>query len=180
MTHKHKAEFECNHCNTFFRTRMDLNRHSKEIHKQRFKHCRNYPINNCEYDSDCNFYHIVLNQDEHICFKCGDVFTSKTNLVNPIKSVHVQETWKRFQDNKYSFGEKRFFLHINKIVAPNAKIVGTPLPGSPRWNTDFPAKLTMGQSPVVGLTQQMKMILQQNIARIAKSCTENISSVVKF
>ena len=55
----HKT-FECNLCNTLFKTRKDFNIHCKDIHKMAFKPCRNFPNKNCEYDSECNFYHIIL------------------------------------------------------------------------------------------------------------------------
>ena len=109
MTHKYKAEFECNLCNTFFRTRKDLNIHSKDIHNKIFKPCRNFPSKNCEYDSECHFYHIILSQGEHICFTCSDVFNGKTPLLHHMKSAHGQEICKRFKDNKCHFGDKCFF-----------------------------------------------------------------------
>ena len=109
LTYKYKAELECNLCNTFFRTRKDLNIHSKEIHNKNFKPCRNFPSKNCEYDSECLFYHVILNQGDHICYKCGDIFNGKTHLLNHIKSEHGQEICKRFQDNKCSFGNRCFF-----------------------------------------------------------------------
>ena len=105
MIHK---KFECNLCNTLFKTRKGLNIHSKEIHNKKFKLCRNFPSKNCEYDSECTFQHIILNQGEHICFKCGDVYKSKTLLLNHIKSDHGQETCKRFLQNNCTFGERCF------------------------------------------------------------------------
>ena len=129
MTHKSKAEFECNLCNTFFRTRKDLNIHSKDIHNKTFKPCRNFPSKNCEYDSECHFYHIILNQGEHICFTGSDVFNGKTPLLHHISSVHGQEICKRFKDNKCHFGDKCFFKHINTQahhVTRNAQSVRIP------------------------------------------------------
>ena len=122
-THKNVTEYECKLCNNYFETRNDLNIHSKETHKWTYKPCRNFPSKNCEYDSECNFNRIILNQGEHTCFKCGDVFSSKTPLLKHIKSVHGEETCKRFQDNKCSFGEKCFFKHVITHAQPVANIL---------------------------------------------------------
>ena len=58
MIHK---KIECNLCNTFFNTRKNLNVHRHETHRKIYKPCRNFPSKNCEYDSECSFYHVILN-----------------------------------------------------------------------------------------------------------------------
>ena len=155
-------KFECNLCNTLFKTRKDLNIHSKEAHNKKFIPCRNFPSKKCEYDSECSFLHIILNQGEHVCFKCGDVFKNKTLMVNHIKSDHGQETCKRFQENKCSFGEKCFYRHIL-----NARSVRTPQESSVPTSPHTITPQVFQQAPtswnrVVGPQIQSEMIMNMN------------------
>ena len=105
MIHK---KFECNLCNTFFNTRKDINVHKHETHRKIYKPCRDFPSKNCEYGRECSFYHVILNQGDYICFKCGDIFKKKSHLLDHIKSDHGQETCKRFQEDKCTFGDRCF------------------------------------------------------------------------
>ena len=161
MDINHKT-FECNLCNTLFKTRKDFNIHCKDIHKMAFKPCRNFPNKNCEYDSECNFYHIILKQGEHICFKCGDVFDNKTLLLNHIKTDHGQETCKRFQENKCTFGERCFYKHII-----NARIVRTQQEPSVSTTPHVTTQQVFQQAPtswsrVVGSQNNSDMLLNMN------------------
>ena len=107
------AQFKCNLCQLEFRNQKETNMHNRNIHRKSFKPCRNFPTNYCEYDSECNFFHIVLNQGEHVCYKCGDVLSNKTLLMKHITKDHGEEICKKFLDNKCQFGEKCLFRHTN-------------------------------------------------------------------
>ena len=155
-------KFECNLCNTLFKTRKDLNIHSKEVHNKKFKPCRNFPSKNCEYDSECTFQHIILNQGEHICFKCGDVLNNKTLLLNHIKSDHGQETCKKYQENNCNFGERCFYRHII-----NARNVRTPQQQSASPTPHVTAQQVFQQAPtfwnsVVGPQNNSDTIINLN------------------
>ena len=56
-----QTEFKCIPCKTKFRTKQAMNKQKKETYKMYYKPCQNFPLNNCEYDDECNFYHIILN-----------------------------------------------------------------------------------------------------------------------
>ena len=110
-----QATFKCTPCQLDFRNQREMNIHNRNIHRKSFKPCRNFPSNNCEYDSDCNFYHVILEQGEHICYKCADVFKDKTLLMNHISKEHGQEICKKFLENKCHFGYKCLLRHLYKM-----------------------------------------------------------------
>ena len=154
-------KIECNLCNTIFKSRKDLNTHSKETHNKNFEPCRNFP-NNCEYDSECHFDHIILNQGEHVCFKREDVFKNKTLMLNHIKSDHGQEICKRFQENKCTFGERCFYRHIL-----NARNVRTSQEPSVSPTPHVTTQQVFQQAPtswsrVVGSQNNSDMLLNMN------------------
>ena len=141
-----QTELTCIPCKTKFRTKHAMKKHKKETHKISYKPCRNFPQNNCEYDNECNFSHIILNQGQHICYKCGDILESKTYLLKHITSVHGEEICKRFLDNKCSYGERCFFKHIarpaqiveNNLQAPQYRpqvFYNLPVPGQQNLQT---------------------------------------------
>ena len=110
-TKNNHATFKCNMCDLNFRNQREVNTHNKNIHRKSYKPCRNFPTNNCEYDSECHFDHIILNQGEHVCYKCGEVSKNKTLLMKHISIEHGEEICKKFLDNKCQFGNKCMFKH---------------------------------------------------------------------
>ena len=82
-----EAPHKCNTCDMPFTTKKELTTHITQSHKN-FKPCRSFATSTCEYDEDCWFNHIILADNEHICFKCGKVENSKTDLMKHIKTIH--------------------------------------------------------------------------------------------
>ena len=114
MSHTNQTELTCNLCKLKFRNKLQLNAHMVSKHRRTYKPCRNFP--NCEYDSECSFYHIVLKQGEHICYKCADVFNNKTLLLKHIASVNGEEPCQKFKANKCTIGNTCFFKHVETNV----------------------------------------------------------------
>ena len=55
-------------------------------------------------------------QGDHICYKCADVFNSKTLLLKHIASVNGEEPCQKFKANKCTIGNKCFFKHVETNV----------------------------------------------------------------
>ena len=77
-----QRKFTCTCCNRKFKTKQTFNKHNKEVHRTSYNPCRNFPLNKCEYDVECNFYHVILNQGQHICYKCGEKSDNKTIIMS--------------------------------------------------------------------------------------------------
>ena len=105
-----ERSFRCNFCALTFGTKQELNQHKKQNHRT-FKPCKNYATNNCEFDSDCLYNHVALKEGEFICFRCGDRFHVKRNLVNHIQTIHGHIQCRKFKDNNCTFGNKCLFKH---------------------------------------------------------------------
>ena len=106
---------KCYTCDTEFSNQDDLKRHIKEEHKT-YRPCPKFQRSQCDYDDECDLRHIVLNQGEHICFKCGIIETSKTELFKHITKKHGDIPCHKFQTNQCDFGSSKcMFSHkVNK------------------------------------------------------------------
>ena len=60
---------------------------------------------------NATFTILSLNRVNTFSLSVKMFFDNKTFLLNHIKSDHVQETCKRFQENKCNFGERFFYRH---------------------------------------------------------------------
>ena len=76
----------CNSCNIACNSNNALNKHIKDHHKSHTP-CRDYVSNSCDYDSDCKYNHIKLQENEHICYTCGE----QTFIIKDLMS-HIKET----------------------------------------------------------------------------------------
>ena len=154
-----QREFTCTRCNRKFKTKQTFNKHNKEVHRTSYKPCRNFPLNKCEYDGECNFYHVILNQGQHICYKCGEKSDNKTLMMKHIISEHGDEECKRYLENKCTYGEKCFFKH-KRTIAQN---VTTNLQVPPQYNPQVFYNLpNTGQQPLVIEDQEQKMFRMMN------------------
>ena len=64
-----------------------------------YKPCKNYQTDNCN-TSPCRFNHTKLNTGQEICYKCGDKFSSKTDIIHHIKTQHGNTICHKFLQNK--------------------------------------------------------------------------------
>ena len=132
-----------------FPSKNDLNGHIKETHKTH-KPCNKFPGNRCEYDDDeCRYRHIILQQGEHICYKCGEITTSRTNIMNHIKEIHGNILCHKFLLNKCTYFSRCLYSHSG---TPGQCVERTPAremvtPSAP-LEEDFPSLPT--SSPMVG------------------------------
>ena len=139
-----------------------MNIHNNTRHNKSSKPCRNFQTSNCEYDSECDLLHSILNQGEHICYKCGDILGNKTFLMTHISREHGEEPWKKFAANKCTFGNMCLFKHILKPV----NIV-------PQHKRDFHERPT-GQigSPGVGMPTMSQQIQNKNQPHIPQEMVQ--------
>ena len=92
--------FKCNRCGKSLGDKSEMNKHMNDAHKT-YKPCSKFAADKCE-TSQCRFCHIKLPQNQHICFKCGKIFMSKTDIIHHIKQKHGKEICHRFLLNECS------------------------------------------------------------------------------
>ena len=87
----------------------------KHKHKS-YKPYKHFANNECEYEGGCRFSHKILQRGQPVCYKYGDILSSKTELIRHIRSEHGNEVCKKFKENDCDYGSKCLFQHINGIV----------------------------------------------------------------
>ena len=110
----HETENICKTCNKNCSSKAELDNHIYENHMS-YKPCKNFPTNNCEYDDECRYRHVILKQGEQLCYKCGDKFSGKSFLLNHIKNMH-NDPCRKHIEGKCSYGTRCVFKHIAKIA----------------------------------------------------------------
>ena len=158
-TQNTKSLFKCDMCKINFKSQRDINVHDVNKHKKSYKPCRNFSMNNrCEFDSECNFQHIKLKQGDHICYKCGDIFSNKTLLIKHISSEHGEEPCRRFAENKCTFGYRCHFKHV-MTPAQNVAI-GLQNQPSQEAPSVFSQPPTTGKALMVGQEKMYQLMNQ--------------------
>ena len=107
----------CNSCNIACNNRNELNKHIKERHTSH-KPCREYATNSCQYQSDCNYKHIKLKENEHICYTCGVIVPTIKDLMIHIKEIHGSQPCTKFARGKCDRNSRCWYSH-NKLPAIN-------------------------------------------------------------
>ena len=166
--HRNENEgFRCNICNIHFTSKNELNSHKKESHIT-YKPCNKYQSKRCEYDSECNFSHVILKENEQICYKCGDIVTSKTELYNHLKQKPGQTPCHKFQQNTCSYSSQDcLYRHtMNNHAQRNHNAASQPVnrdfqnihqsPAPPEWPTIGGRKKTI--IPNEEILKRMMMI----------------------
>ena len=75
-----------------------------------YKPCRNLP--NCQFKDQCLFNHNQIKDNEFICFQCGKIFTSISDLMNHRKATHKKNMCIRFKNKICDFtNDKCWFSH---------------------------------------------------------------------
>ena len=98
-----ESSIKCNICGMRFNDKRDLRVHIKDAHKS-FKPCRDFANGGCESSSEsCRYNHIVLSENDHICFKCGHTTTTKTLLMSHVKELHGNIPCTNFQKSECRF-----------------------------------------------------------------------------
>ena len=171
-----EATHKCKMCQQAFKSRRELNSHIRTNHKS-FKPCRDFANNRCGYDGECWFNHVILDENTHICFKCGKVETTKTLLMNHIKNNHGDIPCVKFRNNTCRFSS-------------NACIFSHELPHEPRTNAfsthlnreaDFPQAWQV-QPPdqctdiIKKVISALPMILEQVLPQIIPQLVRQIQN----
>ena len=74
LKRKH-GKYICNKCNISCNSKHELRQHIQDNHTSH-KPCKYFQTASCEYDDECQFKHIKLKKDEHVCYTCGVVTTA--------------------------------------------------------------------------------------------------------
>ena len=118
-----------------------------------------------EYDNECHFHHVILNQGEHICYKCGEICNNKTLLMRHITSEHGKEQCKKIAAGSSNFGDRCLFKHTNIIVQ---NVLISPNQETPQVFQNIPTtdqQLMVGQEERV-LLQTMKQLMNQMMRKM--------------
>ena len=78
-------QITCKNCEQVFDEKNKLRKHMKDQHPS-FKPCKNYP--ECSYGDQCDFYHIIMDENTLICWECGQIFSEKSALMMHRKTSH--------------------------------------------------------------------------------------------
>ena len=126
MTTAHKkpeATIKCNQCDSICQDRKELNKHMRKDHET-YKPCLKFKDDKCE-AIDCRFRHIKLKVNEEICYKCGYICTSKTNIINHIKDAHGNEICHKSVSNQCSRSrEQCLYKHPIQETTPRSQKQG--------------------------------------------------------
>ena len=110
---EHEDTIKCNQCEKICQDREDLNNHIMKDHKT-YKPCIKFAVDKCQ-ETKCRFPHVKLKGKEEICYKCGHMCTSKTDLINHIKDNHGNEICHKFLSNQCGRSSaKCIFKHQTK------------------------------------------------------------------
>ena len=85
------VQVPCKKCKENFMGKHELRKHISAKHPT-FKPCKNYrgpsDENSCSFGSKCDFNHIVVEDGSYICWECGQLFTSRGELMSHRKHTH--------------------------------------------------------------------------------------------
>ena len=113
--------YKCNLCEQICQYMKDINSHMIKDH-QTYKPCVKFEANKCGEASKCRFRHIKLKESEEICYKCGQICTSKTDIINHIKDIHGNEVCHIFLSNQCSRSSAQcIYKHHTKDTLPKSQ-----------------------------------------------------------
>ena len=124
------GDYTCTKCYFQTNTKKSLNTHLKLKHRT-FKPCHKFKENKCEYDDDCLYNHTLIQEKQHICYRCGETFTSKTTLMNHIKAKHGHIQCRKFQNNQCPFTNETCLFNHTAMENKKDDSVFRPVPQNP-------------------------------------------------
>ena len=173
--------FRCNICSIHLTSKIELNNHKNEAHKT-YRPCNKYPYKKCEYDSECHFVHTILKENEHMCYKCGDIVKTKTGLYNHIKQNHGHIPCYKFQQNCCDYSSQDCLYkhimnnHTQRVhnVAPRVINEDFQNTGQPRAPPEWPTigARTKTMSPNEEILKRMIM-LEESLRDLKKLVIQN-------
>ena len=75
-----EPQVKCNRCGLEFPNKNEIENHLMVDHKT-YRPCKKFAEDNCKKDK-CRFPHIKPQQGQEVCYQCGNIFMSKTDLIN--------------------------------------------------------------------------------------------------
>jgi hypothetical protein len=161
---KHRSNFQCDNCEIILGSKTDLDAHIQEKHKS-YRPCRNFASNECEYEGECKFHHIILQRGQQICYKCGDKFSNKTDLIRHIKSEHGNEEYKKFKETECDYGTKCLFKHSN-IIERSRQTLPTPQDFQPLTPPANPQVQVFQERPTSQIPLNILNMIPQIVSQI--------------
>ena len=107
---KSHSKHICNNCNMFLDSKNKLNQHIQEKHKSH-KPCRDYATNSCEYEEECKFKHIKLQDNKQICYKCGTITATVKDLMKHIQEIHGSQPCTKFAAGQCDRNTRCWYSH---------------------------------------------------------------------
>ena len=81
----------CNTCKKHCKDMTEIRTHRKAAHPN-YRPCKNYPgtsaEDRCKFGDRCDWPHLHLSGDSQICWTCGNIFSSKSDLAIHRKNIH--------------------------------------------------------------------------------------------
>ena len=128
--HPNDGSYQCKFCDMNFHSKQSLNKHLKSTHRT-FKPCHRFMDNKCEYDDDCLYNHTQIQEKQHICYRCGETFISKTTLMNHIKAKHGHIQCRKFQSNQCPFTNETCLFNHTAMENKKEDLVFRSVPQNP-------------------------------------------------
>ena len=166
----------CYDCKQQFKDKVTMMDHKRASDHPSKRKCNRLP--DCKKGNLCWFVHsgqgspqptsrAPVQPTRMTCRDCEQVFSDRNELMFHKKRVHVSNIVCKYylegNCRRGTAGDICWYCHDMLGAAKNVArptIILLP-PGSSSWDQDFPIYPTMGQKQLVGLKQQVTMILQQ-------------------
>ena len=172
------AKHICNTCNITCNSKTELKTHIVNSHKSH-KPCRNYARGLCEHENEeCQFKHLILQRGEYICYKCGKIFKTQTDLMNHIKIAHGNEACLKLQSGECQHGNRCIFTHVKlsaRNVARPQEQVETEEAGA-LTQEDFPELPTAALSRLSVGDQNQNQTLESQVKRALASLMPQLTN----
>jgi len=148
---------KCNQCDMKFNTKKDLRKHIGENHKT-FQPCRSFPNGNCEFDGDCRFNHVILGANEHICFKCGHLTTSKTLLMRHVREHNIPCAKYKKRECRFSSSSCIFSHEVEPQEQRTSESQATPVTSRPAPQQQDFRQAVLGHKPPDTIVMKNKLL----------------------
>ena len=155
----------CNNCNIKCNSKTELRTHIVNNHKSH-KPCRNYATGSCEHaDEACKFKHTILQKGQYICYKCGIIFKTQTDLMIHIKNIHGKEPCLRFQSDECQYGNRCIFSHVKSGAKRDPRTQVTEGAEAQLTQEDFPELPTAAMSNLSVGDKNQNQTLESQVKR---------------
>ena len=166
---------KCTLCGEMFGTKTDLHSHLNLSHKT-YKPCNRMPECTGE---DCRFNHAVVSEGAHLCYQCGDEFSSRMGLMNHMKANHEMPPCKHYQNGKCTFRDRCWYSHTGSNQS-NATSVPKPQTALGFWDAratkDPPTQNISNQQKMINTMMQLN---QQMMKEVMSQMNQNMMNMIQ-